>query len=149
MIQKFFETPQYAKVMTKHLTEMISLLFNQNQEFAIACEIKHIKFNPELPSQVKESFQDVVLFVMAGYTFESAILKDDFFIFEAGFGEENFGSTITVPLLAIKQLFVEETPLLLNLSEPQIIKKPSTKLSMEALLKNPENKKLVKRRKNK
>ena len=62
------------------------------------------------------------------------------------FGEYNFGSTVRVPLLAIKQLFLEDDPIILNLSNPSDKKKPSA-TSMEALLNNPENKKLLKKKK--
>jgi len=69
------------------------------------------------------------------------------------FGDENFGSLVTVPLLAIKQIFVGEYPITINVSEPSEateMSKPSevdSSKSMEALLNNPENKKLLQKRK--
>ena len=153
MTINLFQTPEYRTLMQTHIYQTIDYLFQKNQEFALACQIKYITFDPELPSSIQESFEDTVLFVLSGYTFESAALEEDHFFFEAGFGSENFGSTVTVPLLAIKQIFVGDNPIVMNLAQPSPkadeIKgdKASKKSSMEALLNNPENKKLLKKKK--
>ena len=147
MTINLLQTPEYKELASEHIYKTIVYLFNKNQEFAIACVIKHLTFTPELPHEIKDSFQDIALFILSGYTFESATLNNDTFIFEAGFGENNFGSTITVPLLAIKQLLLEDTPIILNLSEYTKPKPANEKNSMASLLNNPENKKLLKRRK--
>ena len=136
MTINLFQTKEYKALMTEHISKTIAYLFSKDQEFAIACEIEHIDFNPPLPASIMESFNDIVLFVLSGY-----------FIFEAGFGEENFGSTVTIPLLAIKQVIVGEHPIVLNLAKPSPTQERSTQNSMEALLKNPENKKLLKKKK--
>ena len=147
MTINLFQTPQYKSLMQEHIEKTISYLFEKNQEFAVACEVKYVHFNPELPTNIKETFNDTVMFILNGYTFETAKLEDKIFYFEAGFGENNFGSTVEVPLLAIKQLFVGDHPIVLNLAEPIRNKETSTKNSMEALLNNPENKKLLKKKK--
>jgi len=147
MTINLFQTPEYRKLMEEHISNTIAYLFEKNQEFAIACEVKYIDFTPELPSEIMESFKETVLFVLSGYTFESAKLEEGFFSFEAGFGSENFGSVVTMPLLAIKQVIVGEHPVVLNLAQPTPKTKLSTKSSMEALLRNPENKKLLKKKK--
>jgi hypothetical protein len=135
--------------MEEHLTKTILYLFEKDQEFAIACETDYVTFEPELPAEMKEGFNQTVLFVINGYTFESAKIEGNDFIFEAGFGNENFGATVFVPLLAIKQLFVGEHPIIINMAEPLVLPKTteSVQNSMEALLNNPENKKLLKRKK--
>ena len=147
MTINLLQTSEYKELMSEHLYKTINYLFSKNQEFAIACVIEHLTFNPELPKSITESFQDIALFILSGYTFETATLDNDTFIFEAGFGEENFVSTITVPLLAIKQLMLNDTPIILNLSEYTKPKPATAKSSMESLLSNPENKKLLKKRK--
>ncbi|OQX49557.1 MAG: hypothetical protein B5M46_05070 [Epsilonproteobacteria bacterium 4484_20] len=143
-----FQTSQYRALMDDHISRTIIYLFEQDQEFAIACETKYINFDPELPSEIRESFKETVLFVLSGYTFESAKIDRGDFVFEAGFGSENFGATVNVPLLAIKQLFVEDHPIVINLAEPALLQKKEDKVqsSMEALLNNPENKKLLKKK---
>jgi hypothetical protein len=147
MTINLFQTPEYKALMQEHITNTIGYLFSKDQEFAIACEVKHITFDPVLPSDILEGFKETVLFVLSGYTFESAKLEGEYFSFEAGFGNENFGSTVTMPLLAIKQVIVGEHPIVLNLAHPTPKVEQSKKSSMEALLNNPENKKLLKKKK--
>ncbi len=147
MTINLFQTPEYRALMQEHIERTIGYLFEKNQEFAIACDIKHIDFQPQLPSDILEAFKDTVLFVLSGYTFETAKLEDGYFSFEAGFGSENFGSVVTLPLLAIKQLFVGENPIVLNLAHPALKPKATEMNSMEALLRNPENKRLLKKKK--
>lgn len=149
MTINLLQTPEYKAITKSHILQTIEYLFSQNQEFAVACEIAHVSFSPALPKGITESFQETVLFILSGYTFESASIDKKYFSFEAGFGPENFGATVTVPLLAIKQVLLGENPLVFNLSRYEEEKKKeanSTKSSMEALLKNPENKKLLKKR---
>lgn len=153
MTINLLQTPEYRALIQSHIFETIQYLFSKDQEFALACEVKYITFSPELPSEIRESFDDTVLFILRGFTFESAQLDDDHFSFEAGFGSDNFGSLVSVPLLAIKQIFVGENPILINLAHPEVEtekkkeESASTKSSMEALLSNPENKKLLKTKK--
>jgi hypothetical protein len=147
MTINLFQTPQYRELIQEHIEKTIAYLFTKNQEFALACEIQYVDFSPELPSSIQETFQESVLFILSGYTFESAKLEEGYFSFEAGFGDENFGSTVTVPLLAIKQVFVGDHPIVFNLAQPIVKQKAEQKSSMEALLNNPENKKLLKKKK--
>jgi len=153
MTINLLQTPEYRTLIQSHILETIKYLFDKNQEFALACEVKYITFTPELPADIKDSFEDTVLFILSGFTFESAQLNEEYFSFEAGFGSDNFGSTVSVPLLAIKQLFVGDNPIVINLANPVIESEKkkeasaSKKSSMEALLNNPENKKLLKNKK--
>ena len=149
MTINLLQTPEYKTIMKSHILQTIEYLFSKNQEFAVACEIAHVSFTPALPKEIEASFQEIVLFVLSGYTFESASIDKEYFSFEAGFGADNFGATVTVPLLAIQQVLLGENPLVFNLSRYEEEKKKeatSSKSSMEALLKNPENKKLLKKR---
>jgi hypothetical protein len=74
-------------------------------------------------------------------------------VFEAGFGSENFGSVVSIPLLSIVQIIVDETPLLINLAsykkEIKSIKKEvdsgGIENSMSSFLSNPENSKFLKK----
>ncbi len=155
------QTAQFREMMQRHIAECIGFLFENNEHFAVACETRHILFDPPLPEHISMHFQETVLFVLTGYTYDVAQIDTENLYFEAGFGEENFGSNVTVPLLAIKQIFVRETPILLNVAEPapQLLKADKEeqelriadddskrKRSMEALLNNPENQKLLKKK---
>lgn len=153
MTINLLQTHEYRTLIQSHIFKTIEYLLNKNQEFALACEMKYVTFTPELPRDIKDSFDDTVLFILSGFTFESAQLNEEYFSFEAGFGSDNFGSTVSLPLLAIKQLFVGDNPIVINLADPVIESEKkkeesaSKKSSMEALLKNPENKKLLKKKK--
>lgn len=116
MTINLFQTPEYKTLIQTHIFQTIEYLFTKNQEFAVACETTHITFMPELPTDIQEAFEDKVLFILSGYTLESATLDKEYFSFEAGFGHDNFGATVSVPLLAIKQLFVGDNPVVFNLA---------------------------------
>jgi hypothetical protein len=135
--------------METHLSKTLAYLFEKDQEFAIVCEIRHVTFFPELPLDISETLKDTVLFVLSGYTFQSAKIEQGIFSFEAGFGSENFGSTVSMPILAIKQLFVEDTLAVINHAEVAskvLSKETLAQSSMEALLNNPKNKKFLKKK---
>ena len=153
MTINLFQTSQYRELMQSHIFSTIEYLFDKEQNFAVACEVKYLDFNPELPRDIKEGFNDTILFVLSGYTLESAKLDADYFSFEAGFGSDNVGSVVTIPLLSIQQIFVGDNPIVMNHSKPieksvgkieKESKKTQESTSMEALLKNPENQKLLK-----
>jgi len=147
MPSNIFQTTKYRSLMKDHIEKIIEYLFSNEQEFAIVCELKYITFEPELPLEIKDAFREMILFVISGYSFETAKFEDNYFSFEAGFGSENFGATVFVPLLAIKQLLVEDYPIFINPSSPEVKKITPIKNSMEALLNNPENKKLLRKKK--
>jgi len=143
MSLEIFHTDEYKDIMQDYLYNTITFLQDSGMEFSIAAEVRHLSFEPELPSKIRSSFDEVALFVISGYTFESCQVNEDEFSFEAGFGEHSIGATVSMPLLCIKQVFADNYPIAINISEP---KRPkpilNTNRSMEALLRNPENKKL-------
>jgi hypothetical protein len=145
------KTPKFRLLMQEHILNTIEYMFNSNQEFGIACEIQDVLFNPDLPQDIQEALPEITLFMLANYSFESAILDEDFLSFEAGFGSDNFGALVQIPLLSVKQLFVGEYPVLMNVAslEEEIIQKEETIEvdSMSALLNNPENAKLLRKNK--
>jgi hypothetical protein len=153
MSNDLFATPEYQELIATHLNQTMEFLFKHSQEFALACDTRHLLFQPELPDEIKNSFGETVLFIISGYTYDTAQLNDNSFSFEAGFGDENFGSLVTLPILSIRQVFVGEYPIALNISEQTQERSdgPSSKdasiKSMEALLSNPENKKLLQKKK--
>ena len=157
MLLDLISDKDFVSMMNEHIKEMIIYLFEKEQNFGILCKIEQVGFNPELPDHINNNFREVTLFFLAGYTYESAHIQDDYLLFEAGFGSENFGSHVSVPLTSIVQIIVDETPLLISLASP---KEPfeatnsSTKAkrveddgiqnSMAAFLNNPENQKFKK-----
>lgn len=143
------ETKEFREIMKEHILNTIEYMFDNNEEFGIACEIDAVYFNPELPIEIKESLPQITFFMLANYSFESASTDNEYLTFEAGFGTDNFGALVQVPLLSIKQLFVGEYPILINITSPaqDLEKEESVEVdSMSALLKNPKNAKLIKKR---
>ncbi len=151
MLDSVIEDKDFAKLMQKNIQELMIHLFEKEQNFGILCKIDDISFEPALPSEIKADFRPMTLFFLAGYTFDTARIVDDCLEFEAGFGSDNFGSVVSVPLLSIMQIIVDETPLLINLAtykkEIQKVKKVDrggVENSMSSFLSNPENSKFLK-----
>jgi len=146
------ETEAFKDLMQEHILKTIEYMFDINQEFGIACEITEVYFTPELPLDLQKELPDMTLFMLANYSFESATVDLHELTFEAGFGADNIGALVQIPLLAIKQIFVEEYPILMNIASPRDNEEEkeadnSEMNSMNALLNNPENAKLLKKSK--
>lgn len=143
----------FAQMMQRHIEELLFYLFESGQNFGVLCRIEHLDFDPVLPKEISRDFRPMTLFYLAGYTYDTARVEGDYLTFEAGFGEENIGSFVTVPLLAIMQIIVDETPLLINHAtyrEPAMplpeIESEGIENSMQAFLNNPENQKFLKKK---
>ena len=146
MALSLLQTDTFRSLMRDHLFNTIAYLLEAGQEFAVAAEVEYLDSDPELPRSITRGFGEVALFVLQGYTFETATLDEEYLYFEAGFGEENIGAHVILPLLSIKQIFIDEYPIALNIISPAPYAKTpiAAERSMEALLSNPENQKLIK-----
>jgi len=154
LLESLTNNKEFAQLMQKHTQEVIIHFFKKEQNFGILCKIEDVEFNPALPKDIISEFRPLTLFFLAGYTFETAHIKDDCLVFEAGFGVENFGSMVSVPLYSIMQIIVDETPILINLSNQKIEQKPKKIVdkkgvedSMASFLSNPENSRFMKDKK--
>ena len=139
--------------MQKSIESLIIHFFEEEQNFGILCKINEISFNPPLPKSIEREFRQLTLFFLAGYTFETAHIQDNILVFEAGFGSENFGSVVSVPLLSIMQIIIDETPVFINLAVHQEgqsialeedVDDVGVENSMASFLSNPENSKFLK-----
>ncbi len=154
MLNNIIKDKQFTEVMKKNLKEMMNHFFQKEQHFSILCSIEHVSFEPMLPENIQSEFRDLTLFFLSGYTFETAHIEGDYLIFEAGFGTDNFGSVVHIPLLAILQIIAEETPILINLAHytqeqemleiSEDVDDTGVKNSMASFLSNPENSKFIK-----
>jgi len=153
LLENVIQNREFAKLMQQSIENLILHFFAQEQNFGILCKIEEISFNPELPKEIDGEFRPLTLFFLAGYTFETARIENEMLIFEAGFGSENFGSVVSVPLLSIMQIIVDETPVFINLApvtakesmeEREDIDKAGVENSMASFLSNPENSKFLK-----
>ena len=154
MLDSVISNSEFSELMQKHMEELIIHFFEKEQNFGILCKIEDVYFEPSLPETIEAEFRPLTLFFLAGYTFETAHIQDNNLIFEAGFGTDNFGSIVSVPLLSIMQIIVDETPVLINLATKKIEQKPKKisnpkgiEDSMASFLSNPENSRFVKNKK--
>ncbi len=152
MLDNVIQDSGFASLMQKNIRELIILFFEKEQNFGILCSIENVSFDPKLPDSINSEFRSLTLFFLAGYTFETARITDDMLVFEAGFGPDNFGSLVSVPLLSIMQIIIDETPVFINLASRKIkrvVEKKAdnhgVKNSMASFLSNPENSKFIKK----
>jgi hypothetical protein len=140
MITDIIESVDYKDLVKKQIHETITFLLAKNQEFSITANIEPITFNPKLPKSIK--LNKFSLFVLSNYTYSTIEVNEDFLSFEAGFGAENFGSSVKVPLHAIFQIVVEESILYLNsVATVEKFNKNLEKNSFDVFKNNPKNKK--------
>lgn len=154
MLEDLIHDEDFAKVMKSSLQEVILYFFEKDRNFGILCNIEDVEFSPELPEEIKSQFHNMTLFFLAGYTFETARINSDALVFEAGFGTDNYGSVVTVPLLSIVQIIIDEQPVFINLAKnkkveevkasEEDIDKDGVENSMNMFLSNPENSKFLK-----
>ena len=152
MLENVIEDSDFAALMQKNAQDLIIHFFEKEQNFGILCKIEEVFFEPELPESINAEFRPLTLFFLAGYTFETARIEDNMLIFEAGFGNDNIGSIVSVPLLSIMQIIVDETPVFINLATfkelsnevENEVDDSGVENSMASFLSNPENSKFLK-----
>ena len=148
-MKNFFSDFEFVELMETHSREIVELLLDKGMLFSILVNITEVEFQPELPEKIKKSFKPITMFALAGYTYETIEIDDEYLEFEAGFGSEEIGSLVKVPLHAIIQILIEDTPIYINLSRKIDKKKQKSKIerSKNIFLSNPENRKYLKKEK--
>ena len=156
MLSELSHDKVFEKLLKKHIVSIIEHLLSNNYHFGVLCRIDNVSFTPQLDENIQAEFRPLTLFFLAGYTFETAHMTQDHLIFEAGFGPDNIGSEVTVPLLDVIQIIVDETPIFVN-STSKVSQQAANvettgsdearENSFEALMANPENQKLAKKKK--
>lgn len=150
MIFNIVEDINYRDMLEGQIFEVIEYLINKNEEFSITANIDGVDFEPAMPESISKNFSHFTLFTLSNYTYESIILTEKTITFEAGFGSENFGSHVTIPLYAIFQIVIEESILFLNPTatvekyfEEDEIEEEQVSRSMNAFTMNKTNKDLL------
>ncbi|PAF51962.1 hypothetical protein [Helicobacter sp. 13S00477-4] len=142
----------YDKLSDKHCIEYINFLCENDIHFSILCDFTSVSFDPILPEEISNKFSPLIWFILAGYTFESIKSFQDLITFEAGFGQDNIGSIVTVLIKGIMQIIIkskrDEDIILFNRyaldTILEIKNTDSIQDSMEAILSNPKNRKIIK-----
>lgn len=150
MLEGLLGSEEFQGLMKRHAKEVLEQLLKRGVNFSILTNISDVTFDPELPAEIRQNFKSITMFFLAGYTFESTQIYNGKISFEAGFGSDNFGSLVSLPIEAILQIIIEEIPIFINLSTPpksqaKEPKETGLKRSMEALMSNPNNQKLIKK----
>ncbi len=82
------------------------------------------------------------LFILSNYTYTTVQVDYNYISFEAGFGNENFGSVVKIPLYAIFQIIIDESILYINsVATVEKFNKDLKKNSFNIFKNNPNNKK--------
>ncbi|MDN5099675.1 hypothetical protein O8C83_02460 [Aliarcobacter butzleri] len=141
MLKDIIENPNYKELIEKQIHDIIVFLLDNNQEFSITANITPISFNPALPEEIKSQLHKFSLFVLSNYTYTTIEINEEFLTFEAGFGNENFGSIVKIPLHAIFQIIVEDSILYLNsIATVEKFNRNLEKNSFNIFKNNPNNK---------
>ncbi len=141
MIKDIIENPNYKELIEKQIQDIIVFLLDNNQEFSITANITPISFNPALPEEIKSQLHKFSLFVLSNYTYTTIEINKEFLSFEAGFGNENFGSVVKIPLHAIFQIIVDDSILYLNsIATVEKFNRNLEKNSFNIFKNNPNNK---------
>uniref|UniRef100_UPI0040483E24 hypothetical protein n=1 Tax=Aliarcobacter sp. TaxID=2321116 RepID=UPI0040483E24 len=142
MITDIIENEEYKNLVEVQIKENILFLLDKNQEFSITANIESATFNPELPKVIKEQMHKFSLFVLSNYTYSTVKIESNYLSFEAGFGSENFGSVVKIPLHSIFQIVVDESILYINsVATVDKFNKDLKKNSFNIFKNNPNNKK--------
>jgi len=152
MLEDLISKEKINNCVVQNAHNLISTLLNEEVNFSIFCYINNVKFNPTLPENINVNFKSLTIFALSGYTFTTVKLNKQRMIFEAGFGEENISSNVTVPLNNILQILIGENVIFVNpfsdgLTQGEKIEKGEDELaaSMKAILSNPKNKNMLKK----
>ena len=142
MIKNIIEDEEYKNLIENQIKETVFFLLEKNQEFSITANIEPVIFTPELPNVLKNQMHKFSLFTLSNYTYTTVQIDDDYMSFEAGFGNENFGSVVKIPLHAIFQIVVDESILYINsVATVEKFNKDLKKNSFNIFKSNPNNKK--------
>ena len=142
MINDIIEDIEYKKLVEEQIKENIIFLLDKNQEFSVTANIESATFTPELPKVIKDQMHKFSLFILSNYTYSTVQINDMHLSFEAGFGSENFGSEVKIPLHSVFQIIVDESILYINsVATVEKFNKNVKKNSFDVFKNNPNNKK--------
>lgn len=86
-----------------HGKEILRILTSSQIPFRVVSINKGISYNPSLPPEISSQLdqQEVLIFEFANYTLQNAHLEGESLVFETGFGPQNFGAVVTIPVWRI------------------------------------------------
>lgn len=155
MLDDLISKDKISQCVVDSAHNLISTLISQEVDFSIFCYTNNIKFSPVIPESANVNFKSLTIFALSGYTFTTINLDKKNITFEAGFGEENFSSMVTVPLSNILQILIGEHVIFVNPFSDGVSnhakeaklqeEEDDLEASMQAILSNPKNKNMFKK----
>ncbi|PAF41456.1 hypothetical protein [Helicobacter sp. 11S03491-1] len=141
----------YQCLSNRHCFEIIRFLFDNKVNFCVVCDLLKVNFEPLLPKEIFDKFRPFEVFILAGYTFESLRIYEDSIEFEAGFGNDNIGSIVSIKIEGIIQVIVKnkkyEDVVLFHQGDVSLVfdhLQEEICNPMEAILSNPQNRRIIK-----
>lgn len=154
---KTINNRDFAKIMETATKSCFEYLLKEGKEFTISANNENVDFTPNLPLEILNTFNNVIIFNISNYSFETFVVKDDYISFEAGFGNTNpIGSTVTIDIKNIHTVLIDNNiPLIVNLTAglfnekdvitEDVIDQDGINKSTASFLMNPENAKFFKK----
>ncbi len=143
---------RYKAMSNQHCLDCLHFLYHHRVHFSIFCDLCCVRFEPPLPQEQIESFGNFVLFVLAGYTFDSLKIHGEIpeIHFEAGLGD-HIETTVKIVLEGIVQIIVKDkndsNVVLFNRCDPSLIFVDNTaeqlQSSKDAILSDPRNQQVI------
>ncbi len=143
---------KYNAMTDQHCRDCLYFLHHNRINFSIFCDLSKVRFEPLLPQDLLESFGAFVLFVLAGYTFESLKIYRETpeISFEAGLGD-NIETTVKITLSGIVQIIIKDkndsNVVLFNRCDPSMLFTDNTteqlQSSKDAFLSDPRNQQAI------
>ena len=120
MIDKILKDDKFIAASRANIGAVLDYVLALGCGFGIVARTDQIKFDPPLPEEILKSFKIPAIFLqLEEYTLSSAHLSKDELVFEAGFGPQDFASTLSVPFYAVLQIVVDGKPIAVNFSQPE------------------------------
>jgi len=86
--------------------ELLELLLEVQTPFRIIVINKGIEYTPQLPPYIMKNLRDeILIFDLAKYTLSTGQIVGRQLVFEAGFGRENVGAEVSIPLGRISTIY--------------------------------------------
>jgi hypothetical protein len=112
------ELLEIKKLLLKHSIQIVRELLEKGIPFRVVAINKGINYTPPLPSPIGEELQkrEIIVFDLVNYTLASGEVIDSTLRFEAGFGPQNVGAVVEIPLWRVTTvvLLSPELPLFVN-----------------------------------
>lgn len=145
---------EFSNIIETALKNCLEYLLKTGKEFTISAGNENVYFEPSLPLEILNTYNQVIVFNINNYSFDTFVVKENFISFEAGFGNTNpIGATVSIDIKNIHTIVIDNNiPLIVNLTaglfkdeKECVTDKDGINKSTASFLMNPENAKFFKK----